>query len=205
MAYALESLMKIRVRREDAARSELTAARLRMSEAQNELDARKEEFRLYEETKDERRDRIYAAILGLTLRPDELEMAREGVSRIDEEGNLKADNIVRAEGVLRNRAKEVETAREGFVFATKNRMKIDEHRNNWLMDEVAEDNRRQEIELEDFTGKKVALFATSGGSDITKAPDTLRPLMKGEIIGAKRFEADADRATIISWMRGIGI
>ena len=57
----------------------------------------------------------------------------------------------------------------------------------------------------DFTGKKVALFATSGGSDITKAPDTLRPLMKGEIIGAKRFEADADRATIISWMRGIGI
>jgi hypothetical protein len=155
MAYALESLMKIRVRREDAARSELTAARLRMSEAQNELDARKEEFRLYEETKDERRDRIYAAILGRTLRPDELEMAREGVSRIDEEGNLKADNIVRAEGVLRNRAKEVETAREGFVFATKNRMKIDEHRNNWLMDEVAEDNRRQEIELEDFTGKKV--------------------------------------------------
>ena len=155
MAYALESLMKIRVRREDAARSELTVARLRMSEAQNELDARKEEFRLYEETKDERRDRIYAAILGRTLRPDELEMAREGVSRIDEEGNLKADNIVRAEGVLRNRAKEVETAREGFVCATKNRMKIDEHRNNWLMDEVAEDNRRQEIELEDFTGKKV--------------------------------------------------
>ena len=57
----------------------------------------------------------------------------------------------------------------------------------------------------DFTGKKVALFATSGGSDITKAPATLQPLMKGEIIGAKRFEADADRATIISWMRGIGI
>ena len=57
----------------------------------------------------------------------------------------------------------------------------------------------------DFTGKKVALFATSGGSDITKAPGTLQPLMKGEIIGAKRFEADADRATIISWMRQIGI
>ena len=57
----------------------------------------------------------------------------------------------------------------------------------------------------DFSGKKVALFATSGGSDITKAPATLQPLMKGEIIGAKRFEADADRVTIISWMRGIGI
>lgn len=156
MAYALDSLMKIRVRREDAARSELTAARMRMSQAQGELEARKEELRLYEETKDERRDRIYAAILGRAVSADELEMAREGVSRIDEEGNLKADNIVRAEGVLRDREKEVEVAREGFVLATKNRMKIDEHRNDWLIAEAAEEDHRQEIELEDFTGKKVS-------------------------------------------------
>jgi hypothetical protein len=155
MAYALDSLMKIRLRREDAARSALTAARLRMSKAKSELDARKEEFRLYEESKEARRDRIYAAILGRTVNADELEMAREGVSRIDEEGNLKADNIVRAEGVLREREKEVELARDGFVFATKNRMKIDEHRNAWQIAEIKEEEYRQEIELEDFTGKKV--------------------------------------------------
>lgn len=155
MAYALDSLMKIRIRREDTARSELTAARLRMSEAQNELEARKEEFRLYEETKDERRERIFAAILGRTVGADELEMAREGISRIDEEGNLKADNIVRAESILRDREKEVESARGVLVFATKNRMKIEEHRSNWLTISAAEEDYRQEIELEDFTGKKV--------------------------------------------------
>lgn len=155
MAYALDSLMKIRFRREDTARSELTAARLRMSEAQNELEARKEEFRLYEETKDERRERIFAAILGRTVGADELEMAREGISRIDEEGNLKADNIVRAESILRDREKEVESARDVLVFATKNRMKIEEHRSNWLTISAAEEDYRQEIELEDFTGKKV--------------------------------------------------
>lgn len=155
MAYALDSLMKIRIRREDTARSELTAARLRMSEAQNELEARKEEFRLYEETKDERRERIFAAILGRTVGADELEMAREGISRIDEEGNLKADNIVRAESVLHDREKEVESARDVFVFATKNRMKIEEHRSNWLTISAAEEDYRQEVELEDFTGKKV--------------------------------------------------
>lgn len=155
MAYALDSLMKIRIRREDTARSELTAARLRMSEAQNELEARKEEFRLYEVTKDERRERIFAAILGRTVGADELEMAREGISRIDEEGNLKADNIVRAESILRDREKEVESARDVLVFATKNRMKIEEHRSNWLTISAAEEDYRQEIELEDFTGKKV--------------------------------------------------
>ena len=55
----------------------------------------------------------------------------------------------------------------------------------------------------DFTGKKVALFATSGGSDITKAPGKLRPLMNCEIIGAKCFEADTDRPPIAAWLRSM--
>ena len=156
MAYALESLLKIRVRREDAARGELTAARLKVSEAKRELEERKNDLREYERTKEERRDRIYAAIIGRTVTADDLSLAREGVSRIDDEGNLKADNVLRAEGVLKERQNEVETAREGFVVATKNRMKIAEHRENHLRDEAACAEQRQEIELEDFTGKKVA-------------------------------------------------
>ena len=71
------------------------------------------------------------------------------------EGNLKADNVLRAEGVLKDRRREAETAREGLVLATKNRMKIAEHRENHLREEAAWADLRQEIELEDFTGKKV--------------------------------------------------
>ena len=52
----------------------------------------------------------------------------------------------------------------------------------------------------DFTGRKVGLFATSGGSDISKATGTLQPLMKGKIVGAKLFSADADRAVISEWL-----
>ena len=51
----------------------------------------------------------------------------------------------------------------------------------------------------DFTGKKVALFATSGGSDITKAPAKLQPLMKGEIVGAKLFRPDESYAELNVW------
>ena len=155
MAYALESLMKIRVRREDAARGELVAAQQRVAQAQNERAARKNDVLEYERTKEERRDRIYAAVIGRTVTADDLAMAREGVSRIDDEGNLKADNVLRAEGVLKDRQLEAETARDGFVLATKNKMKIAEHRENHLRDEAAWADRRQEIELEDFTGKKV--------------------------------------------------
>ena len=60
-----------------------------------------------------------------------------------------------------------------------------------------------ELILIGFPGKKVALFATSGGSDIVKAPDTLQPLMKGEIIGAKLFPADANRPEIASWLSSL--
>ena len=155
MAYALESLVKIRVRREDAARGELAAAQLKVAEAMNELAARKNDLVEYERTKDERRDRIYAAVIGRTLTADDLSLAIEGVSRIDDEGNLKADNVLRAEGELKDRQNEAATAREGFVRATKNRMKIDEHRENHLRAEAVWVERRQEIELEDFTGKKV--------------------------------------------------
>ncbi len=55
----------------------------------------------------------------------------------------------------------------------------------------------------DFTGKKVALFATSGGSDITKAPAKLRPLMKGEIADAKLFSPDAGFAELNVWVSGL--
>jgi hypothetical protein len=55
----------------------------------------------------------------------------------------------------------------------------------------------------DFTGKKVALIATSGGSDITKAPAKLRPLMKGEIADAKLFSPDAGFAELNVWVSGL--
>ena len=51
----------------------------------------------------------------------------------------------------------------------------------------------------DFSGKKVVLFATSGGSDIAKAPGKLQPLMKGEIVGAKLFAPDASYPEVNMW------
>ncbi|MBQ1552260.1 MAG: flavodoxin [Clostridia bacterium] len=47
----------------------------------------------------------------------------------------------------------------------------------------------------DFTGKKVALFATSGGSDIGRTAEKIRPLISGsvDIVASKLFQpADGD-------------
>lgn len=57
----------------------------------------------------------------------------------------------------------------------------------------------------DWTGKKVALFATSGGSGLGKTGEKLKPLMVGspEIIGGEKFSAGASAGELKSWAERI--
>jgi hypothetical protein len=150
--------------REDRAATELTAARREVSRAQERLSQRKRDLEEYEATKEARRDRIYEAVIGRAVSMEDLDLAREGVARIDEEGMLKADNVVQAEADLQKCRNNAETSRQAFVSASKNRMKITEHRSIWEAEEAAEAERRSEMELEDFTGKKVVDDAELSGS-----------------------------------------
>ena len=154
MGYALQSLLRIRLMREDRASGELTAARQAVARAQETLNARKQELADYNQTREARRDRIYASVIGRPVTREQLDLAQEGVARIDEEGALKADNVARAESDLRAREEAAEVARGNFVVASKNRMKIDEHKADWLIRDAREQDARAEGELEDFTGRK---------------------------------------------------
>ena len=140
--------------REDRASGELTAARQAVRTAEEALAKRRRELEEFSRTKDERRDRIYANIMGRAVSREQIDLAQEGVARIDEEGALRADNVLRAQSELKTREAEAETAREAFVAASKNRMKIDEHRQVWIAEEAREQEHRVEGELEDFTGRK---------------------------------------------------
>ena len=155
MAYTLQPLLNIRVMREDRAGGELTAARRAVAAAQDALAARERELEAFNETKEERRDRIYDAIIGQPVSRERIDSAQEGVARIDQEGALKVDNVAQAKGELKRREEAAETAREHFVAATKNRMKIDEHKAVWVAEEAKEQEFRAETELEDFIGKKL--------------------------------------------------
>ncbi|MBR1588660.1 MAG: YscO family type III secretion system apparatus protein [Kiritimatiellae bacterium] len=154
MGYELQSLLRIRLMREDRASGELTAARQAVARAQEALDARRQELEDYSKTRDERRDRIYAAVMGRPVTREQLDLAQEGVARIDEEGTIKADNVVRAQGDLKAREEAAAIAHGNFIAASKDRMKIDEHKAEWLIRDAKEQDARAEGELEDFTGRK---------------------------------------------------
>lgn len=57
----------------------------------------------------------------------------------------------------------------------------------------------------DWTGKKIALFATSGGSGMGKSADKLKPLLSGdcEIIASELFDAGATETELASWVKDI--
>ena len=67
---------------------------------------------------------------------------------------LKADNVKRAEQERKQREEAAAAARQNLNLATKNRMKIDEHKAVWLREEALEQEARAEGELEDFTVRK---------------------------------------------------
>lgn len=140
--------------REDRASGELVAAKRDLALAEEALAARKRELADFEATKEARRDRIYATVIGHTVSRDQLDLANEGIARIDEEGVLRADNVTRAEAERKNREEAAEVARANLNLATKNRMKIDEHRSVWLAEDAKAQEARAEGELEDFTVRK---------------------------------------------------
>ena len=155
MSYALESLLKIRVMREDRAGTELTGARRARSSAERALAEKSEACVEYEHHKDERRDRVYDAVMGRVVTLDDLDRARDAVSKIDEEGALLAEAERQAKVVLEQKSEAAETARVRFVAATKDKTKIDLHRAAWEEEDRKMREMQADAEMEEFTGRRL--------------------------------------------------
>jgi len=58
------------------------------------------------------------------------------------------------------------------------------------------------MEAYDFTGKTIVPFATSGGSDIGDAAETMQKLAPGaKVVPGKRFNASASNETLAAWAK----
>lgn len=59
------------------------------------------------------------------------------------------------------------------------------------------------LESYDFSGKKIALFATSGGSSFGQTAQTLQKLTSGRIIGEKLLNGHPARETLRNWLASL--
>jgi len=153
MAYALQSMLKIRGMREDRAQTALAVARHARDVAEQALEERREKRRQYDETKEPRRDRIYAAVVGRVVSRQDLELAREAVTQIDEESMLLHQDEEHAAEEHRTKERLADEAHGTYVAAAKEKAKIEEHRKIW----EDEDRRQREMladaEMEEFSGR----------------------------------------------------
>lgn len=150
MAYALQSMLKIRGLRENHAQAELVQAKAVQSKAESELQARADARVEYESEKEERRDRVFAAVIGRTVKMDDLDLARSAVTRIDEEGILLAEAERKARVTFEEKRNATERARDELVAATRNLEKIVQHRRIWEEEDRRSRERIADAEMDEF-------------------------------------------------------
>lgn len=155
MAYALQSMLRIREMREGRSSKELVTARHQRDVAVELVSKREDELSRYRETREERRDEVFAAVMGRPVSLDELAQARAAVSRIDEEGTLLNDGVVRAKAELQKREAETETARGNYVLSARNHQKVLMHKQIWQEEERLAEERAADAEMEEFTGRRM--------------------------------------------------
>ena len=155
MAYALESMLRIRVMREDRAGKDLVTARHAREMAQVELEMRKRRLSDYDQTKEERRDKVFETIMMRPVPRDEIDRVRSAISQIDEEGVLLTDGVHRAEADLEAKEQEADKAHGRFVVAVKERVKVSQHKEIWAEEDRRMQELRADAEMEEFTGRKM--------------------------------------------------
>lgn len=154
MAYALESMLKIRAMREDRAGTELTGARRAKVAAEHVLQEKTEARESFETTKESRRDQLYSSVIGQVVSMEDLDRVRVAVTTIDEEGMLLAEAESQARSDLEKKDQSARAAKVRFTVAVKNKAKIDQHKLAWEEEERKIQEMRADAEMEEFTGRR---------------------------------------------------
>jgi len=149
--YELQPVLVLREKREDKMQQALQAARRRTVEAVAVVEKAKKALDEFMATKDERIDKLYAAVLNKVVKQERIDQLKAAVAAVyAEELNFRHSLEVAEENLEKCRQEE-EKAHDDYVRATKNVMKLNEHREMWREQSTKEEEREEDKEAEEFT------------------------------------------------------
>jgi hypothetical protein len=160
MRYPLSGLMRIRDFRADAADKAMRAAETRVRAAQAELAAREEELKSYRIWRKEEVNNRYQSIMNRAMSMDEIDAFKAGLSALADQELAREEAVRDAARAVEKAREEARVARENRLSANREREKIEYHRDNWKKTEEKEENRREDLEQEEF---KPLLFEAGSG------------------------------------------
>lgn len=153
--YALQNMLRIRRRREERAGKELVTARRSRDEAEQALEESRRRLTAFRAEKVERSNRLYAAVIGQVVRREALDRLKEELALLEERQVQLGEAVAQAEKTLEEREKSAEQAHRRYIEENRNVMKIESHKSSWEEEEAKELERRQDAEMEEFTGRRL--------------------------------------------------
>ena len=152
--YPLEPLAHIRQLREEAAATECSAREKALLTARQETLARRKALENYLAWRVQEEDRRYQDILDKELPFKELEDFKAGVAALRDRDNVLLAALEEARVLEKEAEERRDAAVETLKRARKDKEKINESEKIWQDRETREAERREDLEMEEFTDAK---------------------------------------------------
>lgn len=159
MKYPLDVLLDVRNLRQDKAMGNLTKAESRLAEARRHLRDCKKKHADYLVWLAEEEERRYESIMEVEMTLGDVDEFKQGLCSIRglEAGYL--ERILRAEKSVTDAEEGVRQAKAALLEAQRATMKIEAHKSRWAEMARKEEERLEEVELEDFVPATNELLA----------------------------------------------
>lgn len=151
-SYPLAMLIGVCKLREDAAASAMRAAERRVEEEEENGRRLRKELEDYIAWRIEEENRRYREIIGTETDREEMEKFRAGLSLLKEKDVEYEGRIIESDRRLVELREKLTEAKKAYLAAVQETTKIDAHREMWMEDWTREQNRIEDVEMEEFTG-----------------------------------------------------
>ena len=151
--YVLEPLLDIRKKREDDLQQQLIKARNDLQMAEEARDKAKQDLEDYVADMPEKKARLYATVMNIVVKREQLDKLKEALADLERQRLVLAEKLEQAEQNVVQAQQTFEQTPKNLLAATKNKMKLDTHKDIWLEEEKRIEAENEEKELEDLHSK----------------------------------------------------
>lgn len=152
--YPLQDLLRVRLFREDAAQAEVTTARRKVEDAEQQILLREQELADYVQLRERREQEIYDEVFQQEVQVRDLDDLKMKIQILRYRQSTFEDAVTQAKRDLVAAQQTLEAAVAAHATAAKERRKIDEHKGIWAQEEAKRCEAEAEKELEDFRVRK---------------------------------------------------
>lgn len=148
--YPLQALLDVRKYREQNAQNAVRQAENHYKECVSSCTEQQNKIENYQKWRVQEEEKKYAEILGQNLHIDDLEDFKQYFGLLKDKGLKLEEELYNLEKIKEEAKQAVTQRKEEFKLAKKNTAKIEAHHDIWKQIEKKEQERKEDLEAEEF-------------------------------------------------------